>query len=268
MALKGATQVVWVGDTHVGSTVGLSPCHWQTDEQNVHKASKPQLKLFRFWNQFWDRRKKDGRPIVAILGGDMVDGDHHNTLQVWTNDELTQVDAAVDLLKPVVNLSEKAYLLLGTTAHVGQSGRFDSLVARELGIPAYYHLRLSVGGVNFDLAHHGPNVGKRVWNLGNSVRSYGRSIELSNIMSGRKPPDVIIRGHVHKACHETIHGNHTTEVLISPSWQLKTEFAHRVSTEDDLADIGGIVVGVADGQVTDVTIDMMQFEQAQVVKAW
>ena len=262
---KDPTQVVWISDLHVGSTVGLSPCRWKIDEENIHKASKPQLKLYKFWTQFWTRRKKDGRPIIAIFGGDVVDGDHHNTLQIWTNDELTQVDAAVDLLKPVVNIAKKSYLLRGTTAHVGQSGRFDSLVARELGIPAYYHLRLNVDGVVFDLAHHGPGVGKRIWNMGNSIRSYGRTIEMSHALTGRKPPDVVIRGHVHKSCHETLHGRHTTEIIVSPAWQLKTEYAHRVSTEDDLADIGGVVVGVYNGRVTDVEIDMMQFEQSESV---
>jgi len=265
--VKDPIQVVWVSDLHIGSTVGLSPSRWTIDEQNIHQASKPQLELLKFWNKFWGRRKKDGRSIITILGGDLVDGDHHNTLQLWTNDELTQVDAAIDLLKPIVNISKKTYLLRGTTAHVGQSGRFDSLVAKELGVPAYYHLRLNVDNVIFDLAHHGPSIGKRVWNAGNSVRAYGRSIEMSSILNGRKPPDVTIRGHTHKACHETLHGRHTAEVIVSPAWQFKTEYAHRVSTENDLADIGGVVVGVSNGMVADVTIDMMQFEQSESVSA-
>lgn len=263
---KEPVQVVWISDTHVGSTVGLSPCHWKIDEDNIHKASKSQLALYKFWTQFWLRRKKDGRPMIVILGGDLVDGDHHSTLQLWTNDELIQVDAAVDLLKPIVNTAKKAYLLRGTTAHVGQSGRFDSLVARELGIPAFYHLRLNVDNVIFDLAHHGPNIGKRTWNLGNSVRNYGRSIVMANMMQGRTPSQVIIRGHVHRMCHETIRdGNHTTEVLIAPSWQLKSEYAYRVDTENDLSDIGGVVVGVFNGKMTDVTFDTMQFEQSESV---
>lgn len=266
MAVKKAFQVVWIGDTHVGSTIGISPKRFRIDESNVHEASESQLLILDFWNDFWKRRKKDGRPLIAIFGGDLVDGDHHRTLQLWTQDELVQVDASVELLKPIVNLSERSFLLRGTTAHVGQSGRYDSRVARELGVPSYYHLQLNVSGVLFDLAHHGPSVGKRFWNLGNSARMYARHVAVSHIARKSKPPDVVIRGHVHKSVHETVRDNgHTTEMIVSPSFQLKSEFAFRVSSEDDLADIGGVVVGVENGRVTDITMDVVQFEQAQVV---
>lgn len=266
MALLKRAQVVWVSDLHVGSTVGLSPKRFTIDDANTHDASESQLLLLNFWNDFWRRRKKDARPMVIIIGGDAVDGDHHRTLQLWTQDELVQVDASVELLKPAVNLSEKAFLLRGTTAHVGQSGRYDSRVARELGIPSFYHLQLNVGGVLFDLSHHGVGTGKRIWNLGNVARMYARHIALSHIARGARAPDVVIRGHVHKCVHETIRDNgHATEMIIAPSFQLKTEFAYRVSTEDDMSDIGGVVVGVENGRVTDVTLDVVQFEQAQAV---
>jgi len=265
--LKEPIQVVWVSDLHVGSTVGICPKQYTVDEGNIHLASEHQLFLLDFWAEFWKRRKKDGRSIILILGGDIVDGDHHDTLQVWTQDELIQVDAAVQLLLPIVTLAKKTYLLRGTAAHVGQTGRYDSRVAKELGINAYYHLRLNVGGVLFDLAHHGVGVGKRIWNIGNMARSYGRSIAMANILHNRPIPDVVVRGHVHRKCHETVRdGEHTTEVIISPSWQLKTEYAHRVSTEDDLSDIGGVIVGVDNGRVTEVTLDVIQFEQTAMVQ--
>ena len=267
MALKGATQVVWISDLHVGSTVGLSPKRWRIDESNIHEASESQLLLLDFWQSFWKRRKKDSRPLVTIIGGDAVDGDHHNTLQLWTQDELVQVDASVELLKPAVNLSEKAYFLRGTSAHVGQSGRYDCRVARELGVPSYYHLQLEICNVLFDLEHHGPGTGKRVWNLGNTARSYARHIAMAHILRGVRAPDCIIRGHVHKAIYETVRdAGHTTEMIISPSWQFKTEYAHKVASEDDVADIGGVVIGVEYGKITDVTLDVIHFEQAQVIK--
>jgi hypothetical protein len=266
MPVKKAFQVVWISDTHVGSTVGLSPKRFRIDESNVHEASESQLLILDFWHEFWKRRKKDGRPLVLVLGGDMVDGDHHGTFQIWSQDELVQVDASVELLKPAVNLADKAFLLRGTSAHVGQSGRYDSRVARELGVPVYYHLQLNVSGVLFDLAHHGPGTGKRIWNLGNVARLYARHVAMSHILRGVRAPDCVIRGHVHKCIHETIRDNgHSTEMIIAPSWQLKTEFAYRVSTEDDLADIGGVIVGVDSGKVTEVTLDVVRFEQAQAV---
>lgn len=259
-------QVVWVSDLHVGSTIGLSPCHWPIDEKNIHHASKAQLRIYKFWTQFWKRRKEDGRPIVLVLGGDLVDGNHHGTHQIWTLDEITQSEAAVSLLKPIVDISKKTYLLKGTTAHSGQSGRFDDLVAKELGVPSYYHLRLKAGGVLFDLAHHGVGAGKRAWNMGNAVRNYGRSIMMSNVLQHRPPPQVVIRGHTHVACHETVHdGDYTTEVIVAPSWQLKTEHSHKISSESDLGDVGGVIVGVDNGRITDIKIDMMQFQQSESV---
>jgi hypothetical protein len=244
--LTGPVQVVLIGDTHVGSSMGLCPRGYFADDGNEIKLNRLQEASLDHWSEFWKRRKAAKLPTVTILMADLIDGNHHGTSQLWTTDEQQMIEAAVMLLNPVAAFSHTVLGLRGTPAHVGASGKFDNAVCREIGArrvdgkSSAYHLKPVISGVQFDVAHHGPGVGKKVHTFGNAGRSFARNIFMLALMRKTPLPQVIVRAHVHKKLWETLHDfGHEYHMLITPAWQWCTEYKYKIDTEDDIADVGG-----------------------------
>jgi hypothetical protein len=239
-------QVVAIGDLHVGSTMGLCPKGITLDDGAEVKLNRLQQASLDHWSDFWKRRKAMKLPIVAILMADLIDGNHHGTSQLWTTDEQQMIEAAVKLLDPVAKLSHAVLGLRGTPAHVGASGKWDNAVCQRIGAkqvggrPSSYELKPVISGVQFNLAHHGPSVGKKIHTFGNTARNFARNIFMLALARREPLPQVIMRAHVHKKLHETLRDfGHEYHMLITPAYQWATEYKHKIDTEDDLADVGG-----------------------------
>jgi hypothetical protein len=229
------------------------------------------------WLSFWKdvdtaARKRD---TVVVFNGDLIDGPaHHGTTQQITADALAQVNIAAELFAPIAG-KYPVYVTRGTAAHVLASGSADEQVAKEIGAKqpngerktrSSYHLKLNFGGVLFDIAHHGPGPGNRVWTYGSQLRGYAKTIILDALIQRQSPPDVIVRSHVHHRVHETVRDyGHVCEALITPAWQLKTDFAHKVISHEDVADIGGIVVSIDDGKVSGIDFKLLPVMQSDKV---
>lgn len=261
----GLTQFVWISDMQIGSTVALSPRYFILPDGNVFKPSPLQQVINEFWDEFWQRRWQANLPTVVCFGGEFIDAWHHGTLQTWTIDETSMIDAAVMMLEPIVQRAAHCFWIGGTPAHSGGLSRWDRTVMRELGVhelasPVEYRYRAEISGVLFDLAHHGPSPSRKIWTRENSVRSYARNIILNCLAYRRRVPDVILRGHVHQQMKQTVEvGEFQTNILTSPSWQWRTEFVQRIDSENDLSDIGGIVAMVQDGRLWSVDFDSIEF---------
>jgi hypothetical protein len=271
--LTGPVQVVLIGDLHVGSTMGLCPMGFALDDGNPVELNKLQMATLDHWSGFWQRRKAEKLPIVTILMADLIDGNHHGTSQLWTTDEQLMIEAAVQILNPVANLSRSVLGLRGTPAHVGVAGKWDNAVCREIGAqrvegqPSSYHLKPKISGVQFDVAHHGPSAGKRIHTHGDIARRFARNVYLLAQIRREPLPQVIARAHVHKKLHEVLTDfGHEYHMVISPAWQWCTEFKYKIDTEDDLADVGGAIVTVENGRVLEVKFDLYTMTQSKRVK--
>lgn len=267
MAISGLTQFVWVSDMQIGSTVALSPKKFTLPEGNRFKPNGLQRTINSFWDSFWKRRWELGIQTVVCFGGETIDANHHGTFQIWTPDETSMIDAAVEVLLPVVNKATKCFWIGGTAAHSGQMSRWDRTVMKELGVSTLcsnqveYRNRATISGVIFDLAHHGPPVSKKVWTKENGVRSYAKNVLLGCLSRKRQPPDIIIRGHVHiQSKQEVSLGEYTTRIAISPSWQMKTQFVYQIDSENDISDIGGIVAIIEDGKIHSLEFDSIEYD--------
>ena len=71
-----------VGDLHCGSTVGLAPPLFRTDDGQTVQHSPFQAKLWAAWLDYWQRVSETSGPLVVVINGDLVDGDHHRTPQL------------------------------------------------------------------------------------------------------------------------------------------------------------------------------------------
>lgn len=261
------SEAIFINDLHVGGTTGLLPEHGVVLQDGGRLGLSPlQKESSDHWTAFWKRRKAEKRRIALFLGGDMIEGNHHLTTQVWSNPEL-HMEAALELLRAPANMADFIYCVSGTPVHVGSQGSADQRIAEQLGATEVYgkrcnyHIRVRVFGVKVDFAHHGPSRGKRPWNRENQLRLYTKGILMQSVASGRETPDLVVRAHRHKQVECLVeYEERRAWGFISPSWQWRTEHGHIVSSEDSVADIGGLVVYIEDGRIVDHTFDCLHFE--------
>lgn len=238
-----------VTDTHIGGTTALClpEWSWDTGEMNEkgepirgsYKASRAQLWILESWLDYWEHVKKlAGKEyrIITVHVGDVVDGDHHQTLQAIPNVE-DQEALAIEVMKPVANLGP-LYFIRGTGAHSGEMSRSEVRIAKELGAKSCtWELLLSVDGVLMDFAHHG-RAGRRDWT--SSAASMATEAVMDAAKDGRQIPRYVFRGHNHiiDDSGEKVPG---TRAVALPSWQLRTEYGYKASP-GRRSDIGGLIV--------------------------
>src|SRR5512146_428117 len=126
------TIVIAVSDTHIGSTTALAPpkfaVHTGRDpnETQITEYNKYQEWLYSCWRDFWTyvltlagvRGKTRKHRLVLFHLGDIVDGDHHGTHQIMPEVD-DQIEAACNLLRPLIALMDATYITYGTGAHNG-----------------------------------------------------------------------------------------------------------------------------------------------------
>lgn len=260
---------VWNGDTHCGSTVGIMPPSILMDDGGTFGASKAQLWLWQCWQDAWgevaELRKKLGAKLYVGFNGDLVDGNHHGTVQIVTGNPNAQHVIWDGVVRPVLDLKpDKMFFTRGTEAHVGKSGSSEESIAAGLlkdkrnvvgdpdtGKASWSHYRGEVQGIRFDATHHG-RTGMREHTRGGAQVLYAHDIYLAHCKDGDPPPHLCIRSHYHRwndsydAC--------PTRVIQLPAWQLATAYVKKVAA-DTMADIGSLVVIVRDGQYEIKKID-------------
>ena len=238
-----------VGDTHIGSTTALCLPEWSWDSGVIdqegkpimasYKSSKEQAWIYDNWLGYWEYVKKlagSKYRIVTIHVGDVVEGDHHHTVQAIPNVE-DQESLAVEILKPIANLGD-LYIIRGTSAHSGDMSRSEVRVAKELGAKqCVFELLLSINGIVLDVAHHG-RASKRDWT--SSAAGMAAEAVLDAAKAGRQIPRYVFRGHNH-IVDDSGEKIETTRAIALPAWQLRTEFGYRVSP-GKRSDIGGVII--------------------------
>lgn len=252
--------LAYASDLHVDSTMGLCPGGGVDLDGGGHYDLSPgQEWLWQCWTDFNSRirRAARGRRVYGVLGGDIVDGDHHGTLQLVTANITEQRRHAVEVVRPFIELCDVKFVLRGTDAHAGESSQDDEDVAAAIGAEAtptgessWYELRLDLGGVLVDCAHH-CSAGNRAWTAGSAAVRIATEAVLYAAAHGERPPDLVLRSHVHRY-HDSGDMVRPTRCIISPAWQLRTAFAYRKALQP--ADIGGIIVQIADGEIESVEV--------------
>ena len=281
--MKKSAQVVVTSDHHVGSTVGLCPPVVYLDDGGEYTPNRLQKEAWKFWEkEFWPTvwRRAKSRKTILVFNGDMIDGDHHATNQIWSKSLFDQTRVATDIFVPHTEKADATYVVRGTAAHVQPSGTADETIAQKIkarradgllvGARSVYHLMLNVYGIEMNIAHHGPNPGRRLWTYGNELRSYTRTIVLDGLISRgngiqAKVPDCLVRSHVHHRVSEVCKDyGHTCYSFITPAWQWKTEYAHRVVSHEDIADVGGLIIDIDDGEITNAEFKLLPISQSAV----
>jgi hypothetical protein len=229
-----------VSDTHIGSTVGLALPQFENGEGQLISASREQGWIYQNWLEYWEHvralTRKHRARLIAIHLGDIVDGNHHASVQLLP-DVVDQENMAHEILEPISHKAAKIYICRGTEAHVGPSAGSEVRIAARLGAEIVWEELLEVDGVILDLAHHG-RAGRRPWT--SAAAGMATEAQINALRKGKPVPRYVLRGHNHLIddSGDKVEG---TRAIAMPSWQLKTAFGHRVAP-GSRSDIGGLIM--------------------------
>lgn len=252
-----------VSDIHAGSTVAICPPRITLDDGGAYEASAAQRWLWGLWTDFWawvDTERR-GDELFIAFNGDMVDGDHHGTAQILSRNPTAQAEVLEQCLAVPLALNPDAlFCVRGTESHVGKSASAEERTAkrwRDGGLPvhgdpdtgtaSWWHLRMEVEGLLIDFAHHG-RTGYRPWTRPNASNLLAMQIFTEHALAGERAPDLAVRSHFHRYM-ESARAGCPTRVVQTAAWQLATGYVHKVAPES-LADIGGLLIEIEDGQYT------------------
>lgn len=266
-----------VSDIHAGGTTALCPEEIRLDDGGSYRASKLQQWLFQSWREYWARvearRQAIGAELYAVFNGDLVEGAHHKTTQILSenpNAQAAVVNACMAV--PLALEPDRILIIRGTEAHVGQSASAEERIADglrrdkrpiisdpESGSAAWWHFRAEIQGVRLDITHHG-RAGFREHTRANAANLYAHDILLSHVKDGDPYPHLCIRGHHHRFNDSHDGGdNCPTRVLTGGAWQFATGHVHKVAA-DSMPGIGGWIVTIQDGEYE---VEKVKFKPAR-----
>ena len=244
-----------VSDLHTNSTVGLCPPELALDDGGTYHASPGQRWLWDCWINFWDTvgdaARLNAADVTVIFTGDLLEGDaKHRSTQLITRNVATIMRLGAETIQPGVVLSKRCFFLRGTPAHSGKSAQYEEALAADTigavpphaGAFSWWYWVGEIGGVVFDIMHHGP-MGRLPWSKTNSMNTLAVRIMLE--YAGMRVPDLAFRGHNH-AWGDTF-DNYPVRVIANGAWTLKSENAYRLGIVE-AADIGGVIVMAEGGE--------------------
>ena len=156
----------------------------------------------REWGRNEIKQLAGKSPIVLMKLGDVNQGmvyDVDNRLSA-------QVEIALMNDMPWLNMKNVVAIRIaeGTGSHSFGYGDAEIILASrmkdrrpDLDVQVMQHGLATVYGCTIDFAHHGPNSGGREWLKGNVALYHLRDIMMKDVLRGRKPPDLVLRGHYH-----------------------------------------------------------------------
>jgi hypothetical protein len=235
----------------------------QLDDGGACQASAAQLWLWKNWNTYWQRvdavRRLHDAELTEVFNGDLTEGWHHHSTAVLSGNPTAQAACVNAVLSIPLHMNpDHIAVIRGTPAHVGDGACYEERIAVGMhkdgrpvipceasGTYSHWHLRMELGGIRFDFAHHG-RVGTRPHTKPNVVAGLAAEIFYNHASKGIPHPHIAIRSHMHQLVDT--YDQHPVRVIQTPAWQLATSFIHRIAP-GVLADIGGLIFVIKDGQV-------------------
>lgn len=249
-------------DQHANSSVALSAPTVTLDDGQTISASKHQRWLWEKWNEFYakadDTRRELNAEYIQVFNGDLVEGFHHGTVQLMSqNPNIQKAVVSAILEVPYQQKADRMLFVRGTTAHVGKSASSEESIAMtaradgrgvisdpDTGTASWWHFRGELQGVRLDITHHG-RTGQREHTRMGAAALHAHDILLSHVKNGEQPPHLCLRAHYHR--FNDSHDACAVRVVTNGAWQFKTEHTHKIAA-DSLADIGGLIVVIDGGE--------------------
>lgn len=232
-------------DQHAGSALAICPPEGvRLDEGGRYTPSQLNLWLWERWNEAWAEvaklRRRHKAKLHIVFNGDLLEGRHHQTLQLIGGGHAEAQDYVIERVYSVPRRLKPDSLIVvrGTSAHVGPSAEREESLARRwhatkdpsTGKWSWWQVGLDIHGVFVHIKHHPPGAGARVpWTEEGYYSRMAHSIWMVYAKAGLRPPDVAFRAHLHR--HVDTGPLSTTRLIITPGWQGRTEWVERLGSE-------------------------------------
>lgn len=244
--MKSIRNIVTIADTHCGSSVGLAPPTVRLDDGHVVHIEGHSKFIWQCWGNFWDwvYDRLAGEPFVLVHNGDVVDNQHHGTLQVISGNPALQKSVAVRVLEPHTKKAAAYYQIRGTPAHTGEQAHLEEDIAKTLGAKgesadtlSRYELWVQLGKEIIHFAHHIPTSSAHAYKSSPAMRLMAQAFADAGEW-GLKPPTMMVRAHGHDYI-EVKRPN--CRVVVCPCWQAKTGWIWKKDTISQPV-IGGLLI--------------------------
>ena len=218
-------------DLHCGSTQAIIPPGFVTSEG--YEVGQNRLQKW-----LWDRWLAQQQFLEAIVGdsdygivinGDVIEGNHHGTKQIWSPKVDDHFACAVQVLRPVTEKAVRRFIVKGTECHVGE---MEGGIGNALGfdkcpetkLPVFDRLTLEVNGCRVVFRHHIGTSTRRA--LGATQLGVQLNEEVVEAAANGEPvPKVLCCAHRHVfGAYRDNHGL----CVVTPPWQSLTRFGHKV----------------------------------------
>lgn len=196
--------LVVISDLHVGSKVAIMPRGFVDDSQTPVGLNPLQEWFHQCWDDAstWLSDTLNGDEFGLVINGDVIEGNHHRTLEIWSPDAANHAAAAIQLLRPLARKAQKVWMVRGTECHVGN---LEEYVAKEIGAvkndaaKTFYWDRLALDccGVRVAAKHHFPCTSRAYLEAGaHSIMMANAQIEA--MRAGDTPPRIALSAHRHR----------------------------------------------------------------------
>jgi hypothetical protein len=246
---------------HSGGSTALFPNRfWQFQHKN-HTPTPKQKTIFEHFDKCaqYALQERKGRNLIVVHDGDAIDGYHHMTEQVVTQNKQEQSEIHQELMDYFLRAirfkkaEDTLYYVNGTEVHTGS---FENAIAKDMGAKrnpeggyVYDHLELTINRRLLWFAHHGKGRGTGA-NEGNGLRNFLRDVYWDCRKRDQIPPDCIVTGHTHTYIVREKSGFREMHGVIAPSWQMKTRYGYRVAAVE-VNEIGAVCLTIgADGEMS------------------
>src|SRR5574343_2051605 len=124
--------VVVLSDLHLGSIHSILQPDFVTEDNQPVGQTPLAGWFYECWTigHQWLSGVLNPKEYALILNGDIIEGNHHRTMEIWSPNSRNHSKAATELLKPVANRAAKTIMVSGTECHVGDS---EISIAEYLG---------------------------------------------------------------------------------------------------------------------------------------
>lgn len=118
---------------HVGSHVALWPESYTSKAGVEYRASPAQLQILNYWRDFWGHEAANAECVVLL--GDLCQGKNVKDFGAGTTTPTldTQVDACIQLLRPVIPAGAEIHSVTGSKYHDSLDTSLDKAVCHALG---------------------------------------------------------------------------------------------------------------------------------------
>ena len=243
-----------VSDVHCGSTLAAAPPEGvKLDDGGKYLPSRVQSWIWDNWCDYWAQigalAKKTKADLYVVLNGDSFEGGpHHGTTQIVSANPEVQGYLADRIFGVPRKLNpQHLFIVRGTESHVGPSGATEEAFARSIRAEkdreserwSWWHLRLELNGVRLDFQHHPSTYGNLPWTRPQAAQRMAFRIWSEHKLREFPAPHYAFRSHRHVFSDSG--DAYPVRAVITPAWQAKTAYAHKVAA-DSIADIGGLAV--------------------------